>query len=82
MDKHIEVPNGVPPPNDPPLTMQELLDRASNDWNLARKDACIMKLLSAMAMMSQGVAEAMKTSNQAIQIAQLALEATEKKENE
>lgn len=80
MDNLIEVPNGTTPPNDPPITMQDLLDRAHNDWKLHRKDACIMKLLSAMAMMSAGVAEAMKTSGQALQVAQLALESTEKKE--
>lgn len=81
MDKRTDIPNGATPPNDPPQTMEDLLGRAHNDWKFKRKDACIMKLLAAMAMMSAGVAEAMKTANQAIQIAQLALESSEKKDD-
>ncbi len=72
-----EVPTGARPTNDPPMTMEELLGKIHNDWKLARKDQAIARLLTAMAMISQGTAEAMKTANQAMQVARVALDNTE-----
>lgn len=44
--------------------MQELLDSAFNDVKLHRRDAALIKILNAMAMMSQGVAHAMHAAEE------------------
>lgn len=57
-------PNGAPPPG--PQTMEELLNSAETDWKFKRKDEAFVKVLGALAMISQGVATAMKTSEAAL----------------
>ena len=61
-------PISEPTPVEVPQNMDDLLGKAHNDWKFKRKDECIMKLLSAIAMLSTGVAGCMKTANQALQI--------------
>lgn len=68
MASQIKLPNEAPKPESP-QNMDDLLGQAHNDWKFKRKDECIMKLLSALAIMSTGVAGAMKTANQALQLA-------------
>lgn len=69
-----EIPTGAKPADDPPMTMEELLATAHKDWKLARKDQAFARVLTAIAMISQGTAEAMKTANQAMQVARVALD--------
>lgn len=64
-NNRIITPNGHPPEPDKPMTMQELLNSAHNDWKFKRKDEAFMKVLSAMALMSAGVAQAMKMADEA-----------------
>lgn len=52
------------PPPEKPQTMQELLDSAHNDWKFKRRDEAFMKVLNAMAMMSQGVAQCMSITHE------------------
>lgn len=54
------------PPVDKPKTMEELLGQAHNDWKFKRRDEAFMKVLNALAMMSAGVAKAMKDSEEAL----------------
>lgn len=79
MDRNNNIPTGTKPPDEAPETMQELLDKAHNDWKFQRKDQAFMRVLSALAMMSQGVAQAMTTSEQALKVAKVALDNTEGK---
>ncbi len=53
--------NGEPPPTEKPQSMEDLLGQAHNDWKFKRRDEAFMKVLNALAMMSTGVAQAMKT---------------------
>lgn len=61
----INIDNGATPPPPGPTTMQELLDSAQEDWKFKRKDEAFVKVLGALAMISQGVGTAMKTSEAA-----------------
>lgn len=72
------IPSGARPSDDPPQTLQELLDLADKDWKLARKDKAFARVLTAIAMISQGTAEAMKTSQSAIKVARVALDNADK----
>lgn len=76
MSEHVngDAPTGARPADDPPMSMEELLGKANNDWKLARKDQAIARILTALAMISQGTAESMKTANQALQVAKVALD--------
>lgn len=74
-----EIPTGAKPAADPPMTMEELLATAHKDWKLARKDQAFARVLTAIAMISQGTAEAMKTANSALRVAKVALDNTEEK---
>lgn len=65
---------GAKPPDDPPETMEVLLERCNKDWKLGMKDRAFQRLLTAVAMISQGTAEAMKTANQALQVSKVALD--------
>jgi len=69
MEKRIKLVSEEPPKADNPQSMDDLLGQAHNDWKFQRKDACILKLIAAIGMMSTGVAGAMKTANQALQLA-------------
>lgn len=71
---HGYIPNGATPADDPPMTMEELLETAHKDWKLARKDNAFARVLTAIAMISQGTAESMKTANQAMKVARVALD--------
>lgn len=53
--------NGAPQPQGP-QTMEDLLDSAQTDWKFKRKDEAFIKVLGALAMISQGVAQAMKVA--------------------
>lgn len=57
-------PNGDQPQQ--PLGMEDLLNSAEKDWKFKRKDEAFVKVLGAMAMMSQGVAQAMKVAELAM----------------
>lgn len=69
---------GAKPPDDPPQTMEELLGRAHNHWKFSEKDKAFMELIAAMQMMSTGVAQAMKDSQDALRVARVALDNSEK----
>lgn len=73
-DANGDVPSGARPVDAPPMGMDELLALADKDWKLARKDKAFARVLTAIAMISQGTAEAMKTANQALQVARVALD--------
>lgn len=51
--------NGAP---QGPQTMEDLLNSAQTDWKFKRKDEAFIKVLGALAMISQGVAQAMKVA--------------------
>lgn len=65
-NRPIHFENGAPPPPPPILTMEELLDSAERDWKFKRKDEAFAKVLGAMALISQGVAQSMKTAEMAL----------------
>lgn len=65
-NRPIHFENGAPPPPKPIQTMEELLDSAQTEWKCKRKDEAFVKVLGAMAMMSAGVAQAMKTAEAAV----------------
>lgn len=54
-------PNGTPPAG--PMTMADLLTAAESSWKKGDRQRAFITLLGAVAMMSQGVAQAMKTSD-------------------
>lgn len=55
----IHLDNGAPTG---PTTMAELLSAAEASWKAGEKQKAFITMLGAMAMMSQGVAQAMKAS--------------------
>ncbi len=56
--------NGEPPQQEKPQSMEDLLGQAHNDWKFKRRDEAFMKVLNALAMMSTGVAQAMKKTEE------------------
>lgn len=75
-----DIPSGAAPTDEPPMGMEELLALADKDWKLARKDKAFARVLTAIAMISQGTAEAMRVSQSALKVARVALDNTEEKE--
>lgn len=55
----INIDNGTPPG---PTTMAELLSAAEASWKAGEKQKAFVTMLGAMAMMSAGIAQAMKQS--------------------
>lgn len=65
-NRPIHFENGAPPPPPPILTMEELINSAQTDWKFKRKDEAFAKVLGALALISQGTAQAMKTAEMAL----------------
>ena len=57
-------PNGTPPKQ--PIRMEDLLNSAQADWKAGHKQQAFVKVLGGMAMMSSGVAQAMKMAELAM----------------
>jgi len=50
------------------VTMQELLDRAAEEWKFKRRDEAFMLVLNAIAMISRGVGQALQKTEGTLEL--------------
>jgi hypothetical protein len=65
----INIENGGPAMK-PAETMEELLTSAEQDWKFKQRDRAFVKVLGAIAMMSQGIAMSIRSTEAAVRAVQ------------
>lgn len=61
-------PDGAPIAASKPITMQELLDRAAQEWKFKHRDEAFVLVLNAIAMISHGTGQALQKTEAVLEL--------------